>query len=239
VQTQFSYRFPIGLFAGGNYTWSRLTGNLDPEDFTSGPIPGTAAEYPEYKTFRQNNPTGYLEGDQRHQARVWLGYDFVTRFANFNVTVLETYASGRAYRGLGTIDMRDFITNPGYEDPPTAVNYYFGGGRSPFRFEDSTRTDLALNVDLKIWKSLEVFLQPELLNVFNEDALTGGRIGIDSSTTVNTRASAGAAYQNFDARSVTPVEGVNYAYAANFGRAIGRDAYQLPRTFRFSVGLRF
>jgi hypothetical protein len=26
---------------------------------------------------------------------------------------------------------------------------------------------------------------------------------------------------------------------ANFGQAIERDAYQLPRTFRFSVGLRF
>jgi len=239
VQTQFAYRFPIGLFAGGNYTWSRLTGNLDAENFVSGPIPGTAGEYPEYKTFQENHPTGYLEGDQRHQARVWLGYDFPTRFANFNVTVLESYASGRAFRALGTIDMRSFIENPGYVDPPAAVDYYFGGGRAPFRFEDMTRTDLAVNVDLKIWKSLEVFLQPELINVFNEKALTGGRIGIDSSTTVNTRASAGAPYANFDARNTQPVEGVNYAYAANFGRAIGRDAYQLPRTFRFSVGLRF
>jgi hypothetical protein len=239
VQTQFSYRFPIGFFTGGNYTWSRLTGNLDPEDFTSGPIPGSAAEYPEYKQFQENNPTGYLEGDQRHQARVWLGYDFVTRFANFNVTVLESYQSGRAYRGLGTIDTRDFVENPGYEDPPAAVNYYFGGGRHPFRFEDSTRTDLALNIDFKVWKTLEVFLQPELINVFNEDALTGGRIGIDSSTTVNTRASAGAPYENFDPTTTDPVLGTHYAYAANFGQAIGRDAYQLPRTFRFSVGLRF
>jgi hypothetical protein len=101
-----------------------------------------------------------------------------------------------------------------------------------------TRTDLALNVSLKVWKSLEVFLQPELINVFNEDALTGGRIGIDSSTTVNTRASAGAPLQNFDP-SQPPVEGRDFTYAANFGKAIGRDAYQLPRTFRFSVGLRF
>lgn len=239
VQTQFSYRFPIGLFAGGNYTWSRLTGNIDPENFVSGPIPGTVGEYPEYKNFRQNSPTGYLEGDQRHQARVWLGYDFVTRLANFNVTVLESYGSGRAYRALGTIDTRPFTSNPGYEDPPAAVDYFFGGGRAPFRFEDTTRTDLALNVDLKIWKTLEVFLQPELVNVFNEDALTGGRIGIDSSTTVNTRASAGAPFQNFDPRTTDPVLGTHYAYAANFGQAIGRDAYQLPRTFRFSVGLRF
>ena len=99
-------------------------------------------------------------------------------------------------------------------------------------------TDLAVNVDFKIWKTLEIFLQPELSNVFNEDALTGGRIGQDSSTTVNTRASAGSAFQNFDP-STEPVEGTHYAYAANFGQAVGRDAYQLPRTFRFSVGLRF
>jgi hypothetical protein len=91
---------------------------------------------------------------------------------------------------------------------------------------------------LKVWKSLEVFLQPEVLNVFNEDALTGGRIGIDTNTVVNTRASAGAPLQNFDPRT-QPVEGTNYTYPATFGNAIGRDAYQLPRTYRFSVGLRF
>ena len=238
AQTQLSYRFPFGVFVGGNYTWSRLTGNLESENFVSGPIPGIQGEYPEYTSFRANNPTGYLEGDQRHQARLWLGFDIPTRFADFNVTVLETYASGRAYNALGTIDDRAFVTNPGYIDPPAVVNYYFGGGRGAFRFEDMTRTDLALNVNLKVWKSLEVFVQPELLNVFNEDALTGGRIGIDSNTVVNTRASAGAAFQNFDPQT-EPVEGTHYAYSATFGNAIGRDAYQLPRTFRFSVGLRF
>ena len=238
AQTQLSYRFPFGVFVGGNYTWSRLTGNLESENFVSGPIPGVVGEYPEYTAFRNNNPTGYLEGDQRHQARLWLGFDVPTRFADFNLTLLETYASGRAYNALSTIDDRAFVTNPGYIDPPAVVNYYFGGGRGAFRFEDMTRTDLALNVNLKIWKSLEVFLQPELLNVFNEDALTGGRIGSDSNTVVNTRASAGAPLQNFDPQT-EPVEGTHYTYAAAFGDAIGRDAYQLPRTFRFSVGLRF
>ena len=238
AQTQLSYRFPFGVFVGGNYTWSRLTGNLESENFVSGPIPGVVGEYPEYTDFRANNPTGYLEGDQRHQARLWLGFDVPTRFADFNVTALETYASGRAYHGLGTIDDRAFVTNPGYIDPPTAVNYYFGGGRGAFRFDDMTRTDVALNVNLKVWKSLEVFLQPELLNAFNKDALTGGRIGIDSNTVVNTRVNAGAAFQNFDPQT-EPVEGTHYAYSPTFGDAIGRDAYQLPRTFRFSVGLRF
>jgi hypothetical protein len=238
VQTQLSYRFPFGVFVGGNYTWSRLTGNLESENFVSGPIPGVVGEYPEYTDFRANNPTGYLEGDQRHQARLWLGFDVPTRFADFNVTVLETYASGRAYNALGTIDDRNFVNNPGYVDPPTAVNYYFGGGRGAFRFDDRTQTDVALNATFKVWKSLEVFLQPELLNVFNEEALTGGRIGIDSNTVVNTRVNAGTAFQNFDPQT-EPVEGTHYAYSPTFGDAIGRDAYQLPRTFRFSVGLRF
>jgi hypothetical protein len=205
AQTQLSYRFPFGVFVGGNYTWSRLTGNLESENFVSGPIPGVVGEYPEYTNFRANNPTGYLEGDQRHQARLWLGFDVPTRFADFN---------------------------------PTAVNYYFGGGRGAFRFDDRTQTDVALNATFKVWKSLEVFLQPELLNVFNEEALTGGRIGIDSNTVVNTRVNAGTAFQNFDPQT-EPVEGTHYAYSPTFGDAIGRDAYQLPRTFRFSVGLRF
>ena len=49
----------------------------------------------------------------------------------------------------------------------------------------------------------------------------------------------------FNPFTQTPVQGspggagVNYALGPNFGKAIAPQAYQLPRTFRFSVGVRF
>lgn len=199
------------------------------------PAPG---DYPEYKNFAQNLPEGYLTGDQRHRASLWVGYDLPTRIGDFNITVLETYGSGIAYSANGAIDTRPSTTNPGYAVPPASVEYFFGP-RGSFRTDDITRTDVALNLSFSVWKSLEVFLQPEVLNAFNEQAFNGGRIGVDSNTTVNTRVNAGAAYQNFDPRTTAPVAGTHYALHPNFGRAIGRDAYQRPREFRFSVGLRF
>ena len=247
VQFQYSYRFPFSAFTGGSYTWSRLTGNYDGENLGSGPVTG-GLSYPEYISFAQNRPTGYLAGDQRHRARVYVGYDLVTSLGTLTLTALESYDSGRAYDAVATIDPRTYVTNPGYAIPPTRVNYYFSS-RGAFRTDDVTRTDLALNFSIKVFKNLEIFARPELLNVFNEKAFTGGRIGTDSDTTVLDRANPGSnaatAFAAFNPFTETPVggtpgqPGVNYALGPNFGKAIGPAAYQLPRTFRFSVGLRF
>lgn len=256
VQTQLNYRLNRSFFGGLSYTWSRLTGNFDGENLASGPVTGTGpaastapGSYPEYKQFGENLPSGYLAGDQRHKASLWLGFDFPTSFADFNVTMLESYNSGVAYDAVGAIDVRPHVINPGYQIPPASVNYWFSE-RGELRFDDVTRTDVALNMSFRLWKSLEVFLQPELLNAFNEDAHIGGRLGTDTNVTVNTRVNVGAGFDTFDPRSADPREGApstttpagqrnNYQLHPNFGRAISRDAYQLPRTFRFSVGLRF
>lgn len=247
VQFQYSYRFAFPVFTGGSYTWSRLTGNVDAENLGSGPITANLS-YPEYLAFAQNRPTGYLAGDQRHRARLFVGYDLATPFGNFTLTALESFDSGRAYEAVATVDPRAYVTNPGYAIPPTRVNYYFSS-RGAFRTDDVTRTDLALNVSIKVFKALELFVRPELLNVFNEKAFTGGRIGTDSDTTVLDRVNPGSnpatAFQAFNPYVDTPVAGtpgqpgVNYSLGPNFGKAIGPAGYQLPRTVRFSVGLRF
>lgn len=62
----------------------------------------------------------------------------------------------------------------------------------------------------------------------------------------NGRVRADYLYRNYDnfyddridttTGTVTAVRGVNYQYAESFGQPI---AYQLPRTFRISVGLGF
>ena len=80
---------------------------------------------------------------------------------------------------------------------------------------------------------LELFLQPEVLNVFNEDAVIAGN------TTVYDATNRPSTYAAFNPFTETPVEGVNWEKGPNFGTPRNAADYQQPRTVRFSVGLRF
>ena len=78
----------------------------------------------------------------------------------------------------------------------------------------------------------EIFLQPEVLNVFNESAVTN-----PSTTTYSARNDG--SLQTFNPFTETPVEGVHWRKGDNFGQPLSENDYQQPRTFRFSVGIRF
>jgi len=43
----------------------------------------------------------------------------------------------------------------------------------------------------------------------------------------------------FNPYTETPVLGVNYTLSPTFGQPTNKDAYQVPRTYRFAVGVRF
>lgn len=243
IQTQFQYRFSKNLSAGGNYTYSRLTGNFVGETVGSGPVTATVNNYPEYKDPAWNNPTGFLDGDQRHRARLWAGFDFSTRLGDFNVSMLESYDSGMAYSAVGSVDPRGpvsapYVVNPGYKTPSTSVNYYFSS-RGEFRTDNVTRTDVALNYSMKVYRGVELFLHPEVLNVFNERGV------VEVNTTVNTRVNQ-TGFAPFNPFTEKPVRGprnsnpsANYDLGPDFARPTSAVGYQLPRTFRFSVGVRF
>ena len=91
----------------------------------------------------------------------------------------------------------------------------------------------------------------DVLNIFNQFQLCGcgGTVfnnggGSDVrqiNTGVQTRATAGAAsgLVVFNPFTDTPVEGVNWRLAPNFGTAASRYAYTSPRTFRLNIGVRF
>lgn len=247
VQTQFRYRLFQRLNLGGNYTWSRLTGNVTGEDSGSGPLVGVAGEYPQYRQESWNYPTGYLTADQRHRARVWASYDPPSRMGDFNISVLESFDSGTRTSIDGDIDPRPYVTNNfGYLTPPATVSYFFGG-RGNVKGDDITRTDLALNYRIKLYSGLELFVQPEILNLFNqhklvsfdEEVLTA--VDCAPQTGNNTLAPPCPAkgLQPFDPFKSQPVEGVNYIKGPNFGKATSESDYQTPRTFRMSIGLRF
>jgi outer membrane receptor protein involved in Fe transport len=242
---QGAYRLTDRLNFGANYTLSKIEGNLQGETSGSGPVPGAAGPnyYPEFLNFQQNNPVGYLPEDQRHKARAWVTYDQPTPFGNFNVSLLQRFDSGTSYSAVGSIDVTQedgcatCRANDGlYVSVPTGNNYFFSD-RGEFRWEDVHATDLALNYELPI-RQVGLFVQGEVLNVFNNSAQVGGN------TTVLT-AFDDPSLEYFDPFTEAPVEGTHYVFGPNFGKATTpttqatQGHYQLPRVYRFSVGLRF
>jgi len=241
LQTQFRYRVLERLNVGGNYTWSRLTGNVIGENTGSGPLVGGNADYPEYVQESWNYPTGYISGDQRHRLKAWAAYDLPTHFGNFNFSLLQSYDSANATSADGVIDSRPYVTNPGYLTPPASVTYYFGG-RGTLKTDDITRTDLAINYSYRI-RNIEFFIQPEMLNVFNEQGVVSFDeqvlSAVDCPQTGTLSADCYHSLAPFNPFTTTPVEGVNYDFGPNFGKPTSESDYQTPRTFRFSLGIRF
>ncbi len=240
VQTQFSWRVTDSLQAAGSYTWSRLTGNFRGEGpASSAQLAPFILDYPEYREERWAFPTGYLSGrgqaqpavDQRHRARVWVAYQLPTRWGNLMATLLESYDSGLPYDAVGFINPQGYVDNPGYVEPSSNVTYYFTRPAA-FRTEDITRTDLALTFTFRLFRNVELFVRPDVLNVFNEK----GVVAVDS--TVLT-AQNSIALQRFNPFTEEPVQGVHYQLAPSFGKPTGAADYQLPRTFRVSMGVRF
>ena len=240
IQLAANAQFFNRLNVGANYTYSKLTGNAEGENAGSGPISsgGWIFQYPEYQGFAQNRPTGYLSGDQRHKLRAWAGMDFPLGPAGvLNVSLLERFDSGLPYsvsfNALAVADP-NATANPnapegtdqfGYYSAPQTVTYYVDGLGSE-RWEDVTATDLALNYRIP-FGPVQFFAEGEVINLFNEQAQINGSSAVQR---------IGPSFNPF---TETPVEGTHYRKATSFGQARSAADYQLPRTYRVSLGLRF
>jgi outer membrane receptor for ferrienterochelin and colicin len=249
LHSQFRFNASDRLDFGGTWTWSHTRGNIDSETRLNGPVTGTIQEYPEYKDIRWFAPRGDLTTDQRHRVSMYGLYRILDGRHDLSVSLLQNYSSGRSYGALGSATLIDpvtranYVTNPGYRTPPIRANYYFTG-RDAFTTPDIYRTDIAFNYNISIG-GLQLFLEPEVINVFNEQ-----RVDTTASnffdTSVLSADNAGACSQSptgrclaFNPLTERPVEGVHWQKGPNFGKGINPFAYQTPRTFRFSVGLRF
>jgi len=107
MQFQGQYQLPAGFGVGANYTYSKLTGNVEGETSGSGPVTfgAKSVAYTEFQNFAQNAPTGYLAADQRHKVRAWGTWDIGTRVGHFNVGVIERYDSGSPYSAAASISI--------------------------------------------------------------------------------------------------------------------------------------
>ena len=225
IVLQGGFRPMSRLMLGGNYTWSETKGNFEGENAGSGPLTDVTNTYVEYRAFNRHNPEGFLLADQTHKARIWAGYDLpLGALGNLNISVLERFDSGTPYSAATAVPVGQYVTNPGYATPPSSATYYFSD-RGEFRWEDLTATDLALNWGLPLG-GFELFLEGEIINLFDESAQIAGSTSI----------SRLAAFNPF---TETPVEGVHWRKNASFGTATSPLHYQLPRTYRFSAGFRF
>ena len=128
-----------------------------------------------------------------------------------------------------------FVDNPGYLLPADTSSYFFTP-RDQFRTETMYRTDLSVNVGRELGGGAELFAQFQLFNAFDQFQLIDIN---DINTTVLTAFDRPNRFEFFDPITETPEQGVHWDYHSKFGQALGKDAYTMPRTFRFSVGLRF
>ncbi|MCB1049439.1 MAG: TonB-dependent receptor [Acidobacteria bacterium] len=235
VQMQGQWRFNERISIAGNYTWSQLRGNIEGETGGSGSIRSTSlGRYPEYNNYDNRDPIGYLSADTRHAFRIWGGYDLKTQFGKFNFSALQRFQSGDRFTASGTVPVTSaygFLSRSelGYRSVPS-TNTYFFSGRGEYKLDDWYATDLGINYSIN-FKRLEFFLQIDIFNIFNQDAVVDAA-NVDTSVIVDRN-------NPFNVYTDTPVEGVNYRLGDNFGNPTDNAAYQNPREFRFDVGFRF
>ncbi|NJL29085.1 MAG: TonB-dependent receptor [Thermoanaerobaculia bacterium] len=242
LNLQARYRVSEKFQISGNYTWSDTKGNINGETSGSGPTSLSPLAQPEYIDPRWNLPEGKLGTHQKHKFRVWGIYDFIDNERHsLNASVLFNFFSGTPYGLVGSIDSLTYVNNPGYAVPPANVTYYYTA-RDAFYTDDITRTDITVNYAFR-WKlfgkSIEVFLQPEIINVFDED----GVIDVNTTSFSDPTNSGLASFNPF---TTTPVQGVNFAPTpgdangfSGFGLPQEKEDFQEPLTYRFSVGFRF
>ncbi len=104
------------------------------------------------------------------------------------------------------------------------MNYYVGE-RGGYRWDDINALDLSVNYRLRLGRA-ELFIEPELINAFNQKAVIAG----------NTTVTAASDFNPFTA---TPVAGTDYKFGSKFGQPRTPNDYATLRTYRVSFGLRF
>jgi outer membrane receptor protein involved in Fe transport len=238
LQTRFDYRLGSRWNFGASYTYSKTEGNVEGDTVARGAAPIGYLEYQEYRDPAWSAPIGYLSSDSRHKFRGWVVWDAIsTSHNNLSLSLLQSFWSGQPHSESGSVATVGIIGDPadlGYVGQPGFQTYFFSE-RGAYQFDDVTRTDLAINYSFFInvgGGQVELFVQPEVQNVFNEQAVVTGNS--TELTAIND-----ASLLPFDPWTETPVEGVHWRRGDEWGQAEDDTDYQLPRTYRISVGIRF
>jgi hypothetical protein len=233
LQSQFQVRPFAALVVGASWTWSHTLGNFNGETTGSGAVRGLPDFYPEYTQASWGLPRGDLLTDQRHRVRAYATYELPLpkTFGSLSFGLVQAYDTGTPYGAGGSAIVSPYVPDQGYQTPPRANTYYYTA-RDAFRTDSVSRTDLSLNYAFRIASAVDLFIHPQVYNLFNNQAV----IAVD--TTTLSAANAGG-FQRFNPFTTQPVQGVNWNYGPNFGKARNAADYQTPRTFQVSMGVRF
>src|SRR5450830_440994 len=258
LNTSLSYRNgPLNV--GGNWTWSHTIGNFVGENSGSGPLTYQGLNYPEYVQASWNTPRGDLSQDQRHRIRIYANYDFLLGPITISPGLVQAFDTGTPYGAAASIRSYPYValgcTTPGidqahcYLTPPATVSYYFTA-RDAYRTDTIKRTDLSVNIAGKIGP-VEIFIQPQVFNVFNAQGVTF----INNPTGINTAVYAGTGTSpdsrglvRFNPFTKTPVEcpqsntaaqctamGANWKLGPQFGQPVSgsstQPSFQIPRSY--------
>src|SRR5262249_19716071 len=153
----------------------------------------------------------WLQGDERHRLRAWLGRDFSIASTTTSLTLMHSFDSGQPYSVAAPINLTGYAgapADPGYNSIPNGI-YYFSD-RGALRTDDIQSTDVAIRTSVRTGP-VEWFAQGDVLNVFN-------RAGIADPTRISTAVTTAATsttLQPFDPAKETPVLDVHYQLAAN------------------------
>jgi hypothetical protein len=251
LHSSLNYRLGA-LNLGANWTWSHLIGNVALENTGSGSIRSGFESYPEYFDVKWFAPRGDLATDQRHRVRLTAAYDYKLGPVTLTPGLIQAYDTGTPYGaaavGTAGVAVSPYVTNPGYVAPPSRNTYFFTS-RDAYKTDDIWRTDISLNLSGKIGP-IEIFVQPQVLNLFNNQAITT----VNQTVTVGTGATASATtgLKRFNPFTETPIEcpqtgtaaectalGANWKKGTNFGKATSSAGFQIPRTWFISMGVRF
>jgi outer membrane receptor protein involved in Fe transport len=208
LQLQSSYRIGRANL-GGNYTYSRLKGNVEGETFNNATVTVGNNDYPEYKKFAANNPTGYLAEDIRQRVNLYGNYDIPLAWGSLNLGVLERYHTGAPYGSVGLARVAPSATfncltasnptcaggiaNPNgqYALPPTNVNYYYRP-RGSIRLDPISETSFTFTWNLPAFGKANAFLRGDVINLFNQQGIEFAATGLGAvvENRIYTRASA-------------------------------------------------
>jgi len=244
LHTNMQWRPFDSLNVGASWTWSHTYGNTLTESTGSGPVTVNLFSYPEYHDNAWYAPVGNLPQDQRHRARIFGSWDvpFPKAAGHLSLGFLWRLDTGLGYGASGSVATRAYVTNPGYQSPPSSVTYWYTA-RDAYRTATANALDLSLNYGINIGP-VELFVQPQVINVFNDKAIvfnTPNLLGQTANTAVNVGT---ASYDRFNPFTTVPTlgaagSGANWNYGSTFGKALAVTAYETPFTFRVSMGIRF
>ena len=139
------YQLPAGFGVGGNYTYSKLRGNVEGETSGGGPVTfaNSTVAYSQFQGFAQNAPVGYLQADERNKARLWASSDIGTRIGHFNIGVIERFDSGSPFSAAQSIPVTAAMLCSNGATNTTCTNGPTGTTGNPIYPDGSVRNPTA------------------------------------------------------------------------------------------------